>query len=923
MQSPDIYVSHASADLGWVNGVLGSALDRAGVKWTAESRFAAGTERVTAIGDAIQSSRILVLVFSSAYLADDWKQYESVLIEMVSVKKNRARIIPILKDPVTIPFALQRFKPIDFTDASNTHSALVSLFSALDGNNQLPLDKKPPCPYPGLYSFDESKSEYFFGRSREIRDLVNRLRRHNFVAVIGASGTGKSSLVRAGLPPALRASSQFGDAEWNVLTMRPGAHPLDTLRALLKTPPYNQTDTSANAEPIPSTVKPQNFLLIVDALEEELTLTRVETERQDFERALLELLRMPNWYIVATMRSDFYLQFRDSFLRDELLAHQLQLGPLDSEGLREAIREPARKVQVYVDEALVERLVSDAESDEGGSVLPLVQETLVRLWEIGLVERHLPLSAYSKIPGGLNGVLSEHAEQTFAELVTDEKKEIARRIFLQLIQVNDSPPDTRRPALLPELEARFNNRERFAETLNHLAHNRLVVLDGARADNTPQVDLAHERLIEKWTRLKEWIAQDRVGLQTAQTLERDAEEWERHKRASSFLYRGEQLRELTPWSRTHAEEFSESQREFLKASFEADKKQRFLISSAVVVGALLVLAVVALMVLQVGPFAQQLKWVREESGLPSVQASVIVRGDDGALYSGFGNNRDERLGESSIARKRPNRTEWEWLPIDKGRVIDFVVLLGEKNVLVGAFPIGGVWRSEDDGETWKRTGEEIPLSNIVALEVSPQDQVVYAIDPVKGVYSSLDKGIHWERVARSPIAGEPSGYYVSAHWDGARLLVVSGPKDARSDGREGVWELTPNGWRQLYAAQGKECCPTRVVRVGESVFAGGAHLWRLNTVASAEMLRENSVSRLDGIRGAVPKLLIAQDNGTVLILDAADGKELFSSTSADLGDAKDIFHVLAEPDGETFWVATDKGLFRGAVHSWWERLGGR
>lgn len=901
MPSYDVFVSNAAADLEWTNGVLGYALKQAGVRWISESQFAVGTDRAAAIAEAIAASRFLVIVLSPAYVADNWKQFELNLIDTASVEKRSTRVIPLLKEQVEIPPTLKRFTSIDFTRADKTPAALTNLFAALNGTHAPRQKEKPPCPYPGLYAFDETKSEYFFGRQREIDKLVNLLRRHNFVAVTGASGSGKSSLVRAGLPPALRESSQFGEGEWNVLLMRPGEQPLTRLRALFPKQAADVTSPAPNAKE--NSAGAQNILLIVDALEELLTLVRTEPERREFERALLELLRLPYVYIAVTVRSDFFMGFGNSLLRDEMIAHELRLEPLDAEGLREAIREPAHKVKVEIEATLVERLVNDSERDEGASILPLIQETLVRLWDTGLVGRYLPLSAYEKIPNGLHGVLSEHAEQTYAELVTDEKKEYARRIFLQLIQVNAQPPDTRRSLALEKLRARFKNEKSFQETLEHLVHNRLLISDATSEVMNSHVDLAHERLIDKWERLKKWIEADRDGLRLAQTLTQDATEWERHKRASSFLYRGEQLREVKGWADAHEGELNETERAFYKQSNESEARLRVLKIGVGIIVLLLLGVMLSLMWAEKWIFAPKLD-MSQETFFGADEIYTLWQDSDGALYVGLGGNASR---PSGVYRSpAPSADGWAALNFPGGGVT--AILRDPRNPQV--FYLGlersPMRVSRDGGMHWEEIKSDKPMTNVVSLNNGPDD-AIYATDLVSGLYVSRDLGETW-KAEQGPPFQLPTANWIFARWLNERLVVST------YEGELYIKSFAGN-WDNLLLRDKVE----DAVTINDELWAGGVGLFcfdkKLNRCGmEMEQLPLGAIA----VSNTEPrKLATISTNGYFSLIDPV-AKQIELSISRDAQSKWTVpLELLADPHQENlFWLGTDAGLYRIRILSW-------
>ena len=402
---------------------------------------------------------------------------------------------------------------------------------------------RPPCPYPGMVPFSEYASELFFGRAAEVQDLLARLHLHPFLALIGPSGSGKSSLVFAGLIPALRRSTLFGEGEWLVRTMRPGSAPLDALAQALEGRP----DDLVAAHALLARTGHTRLLLVIDQFEELFALDQADAAQ--FQQHLLGLLRQPGCYVVLTVRADFYPDLMLAPLWPTIQRQRAEVVPLDARGLREAIAQPAQAVGVSVEPALVERLVADAAGEPG--VLPIVQETLRLLWD-RLEARAMPLSAYDAIvlPGagqraGLHVVLARRADSALAAL-DPEQQAIARRVFLRLVQFGTGRADTRRQQPIDALRSLNDDPPQFEQTVLHLAEQRLLTLSGAQGSGR-KVDIAHETLIGSWPTLQEWLAERREAELDRRRLEAKAAEWVRLGRRQNGLLDDIELAEAERW----------------------------------------------------------------------------------------------------------------------------------------------------------------------------------------------------------------------------------------------------------------------------------------------------------------------------------------------------------------------------------------
>jgi len=447
----------------------------------------------------------------------------------------------------------------------------------------------PDCPYPGMVPFTEKQADVFFGRDKEIADAIGRLRQHPFLTVIGPSGSGKSSLVYAGVIPELRKSKRFGPGQWDVRMLRPGAKPLAALAETLQTNPEN----------LSSVVFDKRTLLFIDQFEETFTLAEV-SEAQGFLNALNSLIDQPNLYIVLTVRADFYPDLMACSVWQPIRANRLELTPLGDEELRAAILQPAAQVGVTIDEVLAERLVADAAGESGA--LPLVQEALVLLWE-KVERRHLALSAYAEMAvGNRNGlqVAIDRRATTVYNNLPEDAQPIARRIFLRLVQFGEGRLDTRRQQTVDELRAGGDDTKVFDETLAKLTANRLLTTSGEEGSGR-RVDIAHEALISGWGLLGNWIQEMRDGENVRRRLVNAANGWIASDKRGGLLDEYE-LHEADEWlkvARTEKLGASQSLTDLVEASRRALRRASIIRygSLAAIVG-LVVVALVGFSIFQ-------------------------------------------------------------------------------------------------------------------------------------------------------------------------------------------------------------------------------------------------------------------------------------------------------------------------------------
>jgi tRNA A-37 threonylcarbamoyl transferase component Bud32 len=420
------------------------------------------------------------------------------------------------------------------------------------------------CPYRGLMAFDEDDADLFFGREEVVNSILDRLPDGGFMAVVGASGSGKSSLVRAGLVSAFRAVR-----EGLVVVTTPGSNPAAELERSLSAGP-------------PS-------LLIVDQFEEVFTVCRDDASRARFIDALMDLRDTSSGSIVVTLRADFYGRCANHpRLAGALAERQHLLGPMSGDELRRAIECPARAAGLRLEAGLIDTMVTDIEGEPGA--LPLLSHALYESWA-RRDGRVLTRAGY-RAAGGVRGAIAHTAEQAFLGCSRQEQA-LMRLMFLRLTELGETMEDTRRRVRLSELIPESEAREATA-VLEQLARARLVVVGDDSAE------IAHEALIREWPRLRGWLTDDREALRTLQQLTTAARSWEEAGRDEADLYRGPRLAAAVELA-SEGRQLSRAEREFLEASRDAQERElrsarrraRRLRALLVAVATALVIAVIA------------------------------------------------------------------------------------------------------------------------------------------------------------------------------------------------------------------------------------------------------------------------------------------------------------------------------------------
>ena len=436
-------------------------------------------------------------------------------------------------------------------------------------------------PYRGLRPFGEEDSDFFFGRDREIESALAMLENGRFLAVVGPSGSGKSSLVGAGIVPRLRAGALTRVDCWHVLMLRPGAEPLTALAAqlskLLRGQAMQRTLDAlehdvrtlhlsvelALADCSPS----ERVLLVLDQLEEVFTLCRDDPQRRQLFSLLSHAASSPaaRTVVIATMRSDFYGRCAAyPELARLVTGAQLLIGSMDADGLRQAIEEPARCVGVELEEGLADTILGDVAAEPGA--LPLLEHALLELWDHRDNGR-MTFEGYRRV-GGVKGALAQRADTVIDEL-SQEHRELAQRVLLRLTQPGDGTEDTRRRVSRTELVPAEGDDD-VDYVLDRLVDARLLTT-GRDEAGSEVVDVSHEALIRGWPRLRQWIDADRAGLVTHRRLTDAAGDWETLRRDAGALYRGARLASAREWAAENSAHLSQIERAFLEASETAER----------------------------------------------------------------------------------------------------------------------------------------------------------------------------------------------------------------------------------------------------------------------------------------------------------------------------------------------------------------
>jgi WD40 repeat protein/transcriptional regulator with XRE-family HTH domain len=878
--------------------------------------------------------------------------------------------------PPDIPTIEARFvSALGLEDEPNVVSRLLDLAANVRREDAPGLGL---CPYKGLNYFDEADADLFLGREELTAKLTKRIFsmtsiRHSnqtrFLAIVGASGSGKSSLVRAGLVPALRWDKQSADWHFHVIT--PTTHPLESLATSLTLETRSVTTTATLIDDLIKDERTlhlfarrklqsdvnSHLLLVVDQFEEMFSLCRSKDERASFIGTLLRAASEADGpvIVVITLRADFYAhcaKYRQ--LREALAGNQEYIGAMNSRELRRAIEEPAKQGHWEIEEGLIDMLLHDVGHEPGA--LPLLSHALMETWERRRA-RTMTLGGYAS-SGGVRGAIAETAETVFTDQFTREQQSIARRIFLRLTELGDdtSAVDTRRRANLEELILNPEDAESTRAVLKTLADARLISLDEKTAE------VAHEALIREWPALQGWLEENRERLRLQRQLTEAAQEWLEMERTSDLLFRGARLEQFKTWNQKAELALSKLENDFLQASLdhaneqenkkaEQERTRRNLQRSLVVV---LSIGLVISAVLAIFAFSAQRQAALSAAEFRSI---ALASGAQEELDAGFpdralalaleANNMDnpppraqqmlftaatstwmrQRFEHSAEIRKvtyspngryllttGENRTATLW-DIETGEVVKFF----EYNTTIwgSAFQPGGdlIAMAGDDGRIilWNPTLDEVNYINVSDAFLI---DIIFSADGNRILVGGDDALITLWDVETKNLIRTFEGhtgiiFRLDLDPDGTRFISGSNDNTAR------IWDLASGETLMIFEMpKDEKLSDERGVfavrflpdnqRVVTGDLGGFLYLWDITT---GEILRE-----YEGVRASVGAIDVS-DDGEFLLMSTTSGDayiNLYNVESGKVlrsyfGHTIGIYGLAFSPDGKTIASASVDG----------------
>ncbi|MDJ0667299.1 MAG: protein kinase [Desulfobacterales bacterium] len=452
--------------------------------------------------------------------------------------------------------------------AAHTALAQEAIETQLDVPTQVAL-KDSRCPYKGLATYQPEDAHFFFGREALIDEIVRRFQLNRVLFVGGPSGSGKSSVVRAGFIPALKSGALSGSEKWRLALFTPGRDPLAELYFQLTrqledgVPALSLEDLMAHPTLARHLADAQGaehpLLLCIDQFEELFTLA-TPAQQSRFIVALSAIADPADSKarIVITVRADFYAACAQiPWLAERITDNQVLVSPMTKSELRRAIVEPARPMGLVLEPGLVDTIIKEAGSEAGS--LPLVAHALVETWNRRRGNT-LTLEGF-RAAGGVAGAISQTADAIFKDRFNPQERKATERLFLRLVTPGEGTPDTRR--ILARTDIRHDaHPEVMQRVVERLTEARLLTIDDT------SIEIAHEALLRTWPRLQGWIEASRDELRSRQRIIRAAAEWDAEGRDPDLLYRGTPLLSALEWAAGNPEQLGGVERAFLDAAAE-------------------------------------------------------------------------------------------------------------------------------------------------------------------------------------------------------------------------------------------------------------------------------------------------------------------------------------------------------------------
>ncbi|MGJ3237933.1 MAG: protein kinase domain-containing protein [Anaerolineae bacterium] len=774
-----------------------------------------------------------------------------------------------------------------------TGNATIDVLSITEEQEQL---FNAVNPYKGLQAFQTADADNFFGRDTLVNELLDHLalsgQNHDFLAVVGPSGSGKSSVVKAGMLPRIQAGVLDEEQSWFTADITPGTHPMEELEVALlaistsEIPDLYETltqDERGLVRVIKRIIPDQSqFVLFIDQFEELFTLVQDNDERVHFLNSILNAIEdeRSRIKIVVTLRADFYdrpLLYAN--FGNLIRQHTELVLPLNRDELEASITLPAERARINLEPGLVEAIINDVIEQPGA--LPLLQYALTELFE-RREGRVMMLKAYREI-GGTTGALARRAEELYQNFSAPEQA-ATRQMFLRLVTLGEGTDDTRRRIFQSELLSLNEQSHAMPRVIEQFGKYRLLTFDHDPQTRSSTIEVAHEALIRQWERMRRWLDDNREALRLHRRLTAAADEWNHARRDPSFLVSGMRLEQFKSLIEETNIALNENELIYLNMSIEArqrreqeerqrqqreqelearDRRRLRLLASVMTIAALVGIALAVFAFSEQQRAEQQAVIARDNAATATVaqgQALESANARATAAAEALQNEAETRaLALAANARNAANGGDPQ---------LALVLALEAQNAFSPA-PIEVVRTLADiTYAPGPRARYDLHDGSVTSVEFSANSQLM--------VTSSVDGTVHVIDTLRGEATLSLSiddGWFYDADIHPNQTSIAA----AASDGLIYVWSY-PSG-NLLYRLRGHtdEVMTVDYNPVGNVLASGGKdhdiHLWDLRT---GELTRT-----LSGHEGVVLNVVFSPD-GTRLVSSSAD--ETLGDTGDDIVD---------------------------------------
>ena len=598
----DVFVSYNRKNFAEAKGLV-HLLQQVGLEAFWDQNLTPGRRWEPALEPVLSTCRAVVVLLGAEVL-DGWQAMEAgVALARQNKELESGRDMPVI--PVLLPKArpLPPFLgqntalnlPTGLTDTAGIERLIKAIGSREREDQKLQADllRELICPYRGLASFREDDVDFFFGRDKVVSRLMRALEKSSAVALVGPSGSGKSSVVHAGLIPSLRRAGN-GKA-WSVITMRPGRHPLRALLASLLSfwePEQSIAEQQSSIDTLIQTIRNGSAELsdiITETQQKQLRLGRLlliidpweelydphTQEKDEFIRQLNSAVNGSSLSMLCTLRRDFVASALDEKeLGERIESSLVYLGRMNHEELASVVEGPANRADLKFQPGLVERIIEDVGEEPGQ--LPLLEFVLTELWR-RRAERRIRHNDYEKL-GGARRAIASRAEEIFSSFSSAGQEKV-RRLLMQMVRPGEGTQDTRRRVDLNEIEADAREiipplvEARLLTTNIDLAEPESKENPEAVENSERTIEITHEALISHWRRLRKWLAADRSFLLWREQLHMERSAWEVAHCNAGFLLTRAPLAMAEAWLSKKRSDLSNADIIFIKRSVEREQRR--------------------------------------------------------------------------------------------------------------------------------------------------------------------------------------------------------------------------------------------------------------------------------------------------------------------------------------------------------------